>query len=181
MPGALKTSTLGILLLLFGCSAQQTGSPQLALKLLPPAEASVAVLFEQKLTLKTSERQQKFLLVARFDKDRLKMALLSPSGLQLLLLDYDGETLVQESSFSIDVPGKEILAIIQFAMWPEQSVKNHYSENNGWLVEITADSRILLTVDKVILKIEFRDGMLIIDNYLRNYRVLVHTLKRKEL
>lgn len=109
------------------------------------------------------------------------MALLSPSGLQLLLLDYDGETLVQESSFSIDVPGKEILAIIQFAMWPEQSIKHHYSENDGWLVEITAESRMLLTVDKVILKIEFRDGMLIIDNYLRNYRVLVHTLKRKEL
>lgn len=181
MPNALKIPALAVLVFLSGCSAQLTSSPRFSLKLLPPAEGSLAVLLQQKIILQIGEKQQQFLLVARFEEHRLKMVMLSPGGQQLLMLDYDGDELVQHTQSSIDVPGKEILAIIQFAMWPGQSIKDHYPEENGWRVEISPKERILLTATGVILKISFDDEVLKIDNYLHNYRVFVYTLEKTAL
>ena len=105
MPNALKIPALAVLVFLSGCSAQQTSSPRFSLKLLPPVEGSLAVLLQQKVILQIGEKQQQFLLVARFEEHRLKMVLLSPTGQQLLMLDYDGDELVQNTQSSIDVPG----------------------------------------------------------------------------
>ena len=182
MPGALKKAALTGLLFLYSCSAQQFSAlrPE-GLKLLPPAEGSVAVLLKQKVTLLTAEKQQQFLVVARFEQYRLKLVVLLPTGQLLLSLDYDGKKLVQETLSSINIPGKEILAIIQFAMWPKQSIKNHYLEKDGWLVEIAPEKRILLTATGVVLNISYQDKKLIIDNYLHDYQVVVYTLERTEL
>ncbi len=181
MPTALKIPALAVLIILFSCSAQQINSARPELKLLPPDEGSLAVLLQQKVILQSGENRQQFLLVARFEKHRLKMVLLSPTGQLLLMLNYDGDELVQHTQSSIDVPGKEILAIIQFAMWPGQSIKDHYPEENGWRVEISPKERILLTATGVILKISFDDEVLKIDNYLHNYRVFVYTLEKTAL
>jgi hypothetical protein len=181
MPNALKITTLAVLISLSSCSAQQINSAQPELKLLPPDEGSLAVLLQQKVILQSGENRQQYLLVARFEKHRLKMVLLSPTGQLLLMLNYDGDELVQHTQSSIDVPGKEILAIIQFAMWPRQSIKDHYPEENGWRVEISPKERILLTATGVILKISFDDEVLKIDNYLHNYRVFVYTLEKTAL
>ena len=122
-----------------------------------------------------------FLLVARFDQNRLKLVGLSPTGQKLLVLDYDGEELTQETSLWVDVPGKEILAVIQFALWPGQSINNWYPEKEGWQVDISPEIRILLTVAGVLLNISYEGEKIIIDNYLHEYRVLVHMLEKTEL
>jgi hypothetical protein len=182
MSFALKFPVLVAILVLSACSAQRPGAPEsLALKLLPPTEASSAVLIKQKITLQKDATQQQFLAVARFELQRLKLVVLQPTGQQLMSLDYDGEKLVQEDNVSFDLPGREILAIIQFATWPENSIKAHYSEKDGWLVEITADQRILLTASGAVLKISYQPGELNVDNYLHGYRVIVNTLERTEL
>ena len=91
------------------------------------------------------------------------------------------EKLLQEDYAPIELPGREILAIIQFATWPEYSITAHYPEKEGWLVETSIDQRILLTASGAVLKISYQPGELSIDNYLQGYRVLVDTLERTEL
>jgi len=182
MPNALKIFALAVLLFLLGCSAQQFSAPRsLVLKLLPPAEGSLAVLLKQKITLQIGERQQQFLVVARFQQHRLELIVLSPTGQKLLTLDYDGEKLVQETLSSIDLRGKEILAIIQFALWPEHSIKIHYPEKDGWVVKIAPEKRILFTASRMLLKISYQADELTVDNHIQGYRVIVHTLESTEL
>jgi hypothetical protein len=182
MPNALKIPALVVLLLLFGCSAQRLSAPEpKVLKLLPPEEGSVSVLLKQKVTLQVGERQQQFLAVSRFDQQQLKLVALLPTGQQILSLDYDGEKLVKETFAPVDLPGREILAIIQFAMWPEHSIKKHYPEKDGWQVEIAPDKRILLTESGVVLRITYQLAELRVDNYLKGYQVIVNTLERTEL
>ena len=182
MPNALKIPALAALLFLFNCSAQQYNSPTAKdLKLLPPAELSAAVLLKQKLSLQSGEKQQHFLLVARLEPQRSKLVVLSPTAQRLLTLDYDGEELIQQTPSSIDVPGKDILSIIQFAMWPGQSIKKHYPEKAGWLVEISPEKRVLSTSSGMILKIDYEGEKLIIENYIHDYRVIVESLEKMEL
>ena len=182
MPNALRIPALAELLLLCGCSAQWLGALEpKVLKLLPPEEGAVSVLLKQKITLQAGERQQQFLAVARFDQQRLKLVALLPTGQQILSLDYDGEKLVQETLAPEELPGREILAIIQFAMWPEHSIKAHYPEKDGWQLEIAPDRRVLLTESRAVLKITYQLAELRVDNYLKGYRVIVHTLERTEL
>ncbi len=170
------------LLFLAGCSAQQLTMPVAGeLRLLPPAEGVAPVLLKQKLTLQVGQRQQQFLAVARFDRQRLKLVVLLPSGQRLLTLDYDGVELVQESFAPLDLPGREILAIMQFSSWPEASLRAHYLEHDGWRVQVDASERRLLIESGTVLTIAYRPTELWVDNHLREYRIIVHTLEKTEL
>jgi len=182
MSFALKFPVLVAILVLSTCSAHRPGASEpVSLKLLPPAEASSSVLIKQKITLQRDATQQQFLAVARFEFRRMQLVVLQPTGQKILSLDYDGAKLVQEDNASVDLPGREILAIIQFATWPEKSIRSHYPEKDGWLVEIAANRRILLTASGAVLKISYQPGELTVDNYLHGYRVIVNTLERTEL
>ena len=136
---------------------------------------------EKNLLLESRGKQQQFLLIARFDQDRLKLVVLLPVGQQLLSLDYDGEILLQENLPSVNIPGREILASMQFALWPERSIKKHYAKKEGWVVEIAPEERILLTDKGVLLRIKRQNDELIVDNYLRDYRVIIETLEKTDL
>jgi hypothetical protein len=182
MSKLLNSTALVVLLFLVGCSTQQYSSPADAkLKLLPPADVTVPVLLKQKVILQSGGGQQQFLVVARFEPDRLKLVVLSPIGQQLLMLDYDGEVLVEESFSSIDLPGREILAVIQFALWPAPSIKGNYPEKEGWFLEIGTDKRILQSASRMHLEISYDDGKFIIQNYVHEYRVIVYLLEKTEL
>jgi len=182
MPHALKLKALAATLMLAACSAARLTAPgPPSLHLLPPGEAPAALLLKQKITLQANGAQRQFLAVARFGLQRLQLVVLSPEGQRLLSLDYDGENLLQEDYGPLDLPGREILAIIQFAMWPEDSIKAHYPAQDGWLVETSAAGRILLTASGAVLKISFQHEELSVDNYLHGYRVIVDTLERTEL
>jgi hypothetical protein len=182
MSPALKFPAVAAMLLLTACSTHRLTAPEsVSLKLLPPGEVPAAVLLRQKITFQADTGQRQFLAVARFGLQRLQLVVLSPTGQRLLSLDYDGENLLQEVYGPIELPGREILAIIQFARWPEDSVKTHYPEKDGWLIEASADQRILLTASGAVLRISYRPEKLSVDNYLHGYRVIVDTLERTEL
>ncbi len=183
MPGALIRCFIGCaLLLLAGCSSQQAMVPEtLELNLLPPSEGPAAVLLKQKITLQSGQREQQFLAVARFTHEQLKLVVLLPSGQRLLTLDYDGTVLTQQSLAAFDLPGGEILAIMQAASWPEASVRAHYPTSAGWRLEVSSDVRQLLTESGAALTISYSPGRLHIDNYLKEYRVIVETLEETSL
>jgi hypothetical protein len=178
MPQAL---TLLVLLLVSGCSASRMATPAVVeLALLPPSEGPVPVLLKQKITLLAGQRQQQFLAVARIDPDRLRLVVVLPGGQRLLTLEYDGEELLQESFASIDLPGRDLLAIMQFSTWPEASLRRHYRERDGWQVLVSPDERRLLTDSGPALTIAYRAAEMQIDNFLMEYRIIVNTLERNE-
>ena len=111
----------------------------------------------------------------------MKLVALSPSGQRLLSLEYDGDKLTQESHTQYELPGREILAIIQFATWPESSIRSHYPERDGWIVETAVNQRILLTASGAVLKISYQPEALSVENYLHGYRVIVDTLEKTRL
>ena len=173
--------TLLALLLLVGCSASRMATPPVVeLALLPPSEGPTPVLLKQKITLLAGQRQRQFLSVARFERARIELVVLLPGGQRLLTLDYDGEELLQESIASIDLKGRDILAIMQFASWPEASLRAHYPERDGWQVLLSPDERRLLTDSAPALTIAYRAAEMQIDNFLMEYRVIVQTLERSE-
>jgi len=169
-------------LLLAGCSSQRPMVPEVhELNLLPPSEGPAAVLLKQKITLQSGQREQQFLAVVRFTREQLKLVVLLPSGQRLLTLDYDGTELTQQSLAAFDLPGGEILAIMQVASWPEESVRAHYPTSAGWRLEVSPDARQLLTESGAALTISYSPGKLRIDNYLKEYRVIVETLEKTSL
>lgn len=178
MPQAL---TLLALILMVGCSTSRLATPEVVeLALLPPSEGPAPVLLKQKITLLAGQRQQQFLAVARIDPDRFRLVVLLPGGQRLLTLDYDGEELLQESFASIDLPGRDLVAIMQFSSWPEASLRSHYRERDGWQVLVSPDERRLLTDSGPALTIAYRAAEMQIDNYLMEYRVIVKTLERSQ-
>jgi len=182
MSRRLSLSVLLLLALLPGCSSKQletTPPPQLVL--LPPAQIASEILLKQKITFEAGGRQQQFLVVARFERSRLKLVLLMPAGQPLLTLDYDGRKLLQNNQSTVELPGREILASMQFALWPQQSLQQHYPPDAGWQVEISDRQRSLLTASGAVLKISHKSETLVVDNHLHDYRVLIQTLEKKEL
>lgn len=182
MSQPLKIATWLLFFALAGCSTRQLEPPPPPeLVLLPPTEISTELLLKQKITFESGDRQQQFLVVARFQRQRLKLVLLLPAGQPLLTLDYDGQILVQENQSNVALPGWEILASMQFALWPETSLTRHYPSEAGWQVVIAGHNRTLLTASGVVLKIGRESENLLLDNHLHDYRVIIQTLEKREL
>lgn len=182
MSKLLRCFTWLLLLSLYGCSTLtlEPIKPE-QLKLLPPIEGPPAALLKQTVTMEKLGQQRQFLVVARFNSERLKLVALLPAGQQILSLEYDGQKLVQDNLPSMDIPGEEILAIMQFALWPESSVRNSYSESDGWTVLLDTKQRILKTETGSVLKVNYQEKELIVNNYLHDYRVTIHTLEATQL
>jgi len=121
--------------------------------------------------------EQQFVVVLRTQRDRLKLAALSATGQQLFFLKYDGELLTQKNASSTDIPGRDILAIMQFALWPSSSIQQYYTREGGWAVEISPQQRLLLTGTEVMLKVTYQADAILIINYLYDYRLKVQPLE----
>lgn len=187
---------LPILLAISGCSSLSKQTPpsgkngaenpismglKTAFKLLPPEQSPAPVLLKQIVTMEARGDQHRFIGVVRISKERVQMVALLPTGQQLFSLDYSGEALTQENSSYADIPGEEILTIMQFALWPEPSVRQYYPENSGWNVELSPERRELEKNGQELLDVNYYGDELVIKNHLGRYRILIKTLEKTEL
>lgn len=187
---------LSILLAISGCSSFSKQTPpsgrnsaenpisigyKTTFKLLLPEQGPAPVLLKQIVTMEARGDQHRFIGVVRISKERVQMVGLLPTGQQLFSLDYGGEILTQENSSYADIPGQEILTIMQFALWPESSVRRHYPENSGWDVEFFPGQRKLAKHGQKLLDVNYLGDQLVIKNYLGHYRILIKTLEKTEL
>ncbi len=182
MPHRLIPICLLLSTMFSACASRPPLPPEpLLLELLPPAELATEMLLKQKLTFAAAGREQQFLAVVRLERQRLLLVLLLPNGQTLLTLDYDGQNLQLENRSTVDLPGREILSNLQFALWPEDSLSRHYPAASGWQLDLNAAQRRLLTASGVVLKISRDADDLVVDNRLHDYRVIVQTLEKTEL
>lgn len=183
MPRQLKFLLVGFFLLLYACSAKRAPPPEdlPELVLLSPTDITHELVLRQAAIFETSGEQQAFIAITRIEFGRVRMALLLPTGQSMLDLDYNGIELFQQDFSGRDLPGRDILASLQFALWPEASLQKHYRQLHGWRLKLTEDSRSLLTDAGVLLRIDRSNQGLIVNNYLHQYRVSIQTLKASEL
>lgn len=151
------------------------------LYLLPPQYGPEEVLLKQKVTMEAAGKQRQFLAVLKLDRAKTQMIALLPTGQQILVLTYDGQSLKQESHLEVDVPGKEILAMMQLALWPEETLSRYYHSSLGWSINIDQQHRLLNNTEGTLVEVVFREHGLELKNRLRNYRVRIETLEEQYL
>ena len=152
------------------------------LLILPPSEGTYVGLLKQKVTIMARAEQQQFMVAIRLERTQLKLRVLLPTGQAILSIDYDGQMLKQDNLSSIALPSEEILAMIQFALWPEKSLNKHYLANNGWQLSMTPEQRLLHTVEGKVLSVDYLSSdELLMKNYLHEYQVRIQTLEKSGL
>ena len=168
---------------LCSCSVLQTQQHEAAaLHLLPPAQGPEAAILKQKLTLIADGVEHQFLVVLRLDKQQIKLRVLMPGGQTLYALDYDGVDLVQDNRSDMVFPAGDILAMIQFTLWPTPSLQEHYKPDDGWHFSARVQQRNLQYNGNKQLRVSYLSAStVLIDHYPHQYEVRIETLEYKSL
>ncbi|MES9904633.1 MAG: DUF3261 domain-containing protein [Sedimenticola sp.] len=152
-----------------------------SLQLLPPSQGPGAWLLKQKVTMEARGELHRFLIVTRLESEQIRSVMLLPEGQPLISLVYDGENLIHKNRTDIEIPIQGILAIMQFSLWPEFSIREHYPTGDGWILSLSPQRRTLGTSDRLFLEVNFRAGGLVVDNHLHNYKIIIETLEKQIL
>ncbi len=164
--------------MLNGCSLNPFKSQaQQPLLLLAPATGPEPTLLKQKLTLTTSGKQQQFLVLSDIKSDQFKVLVLMPTGVTLLKMFYDGNEFTQQNLTDIDIPAEQIMAEIQFALWPEASLMENYSAEAGWDLQLDNTARSLYENNSLRLQVQYTADAILIDNQRDRYLVKIQLLK----
>lgn len=177
----LSTLVVAICLLLSGCSsfndrAADSGY-QPELLLLSPQDSPFTGVLKQKVTLSFHDIERSFLVVTRLNSEKIVLVVLLPTGQQLFQLIYDGQKLQHKASVVADIPTRELLAIMQFSLWPKASVKQAYSMADEWKLGWSEKARVLSLRQELWLSVVFESNQIHIDNLLENYQVKIETLE----
>lgn len=152
------------------------------LLLLPPSEGPYTSVLKQKVTMDTHAGQHQFIVVIRVEITQLKLRALLATGQPILSIDYNGHTLKQNNVSSIALPSEDILAMIQFALWPIDSLNKHYSRDNGWQLDVGPKQRLLQTIEGKVLSVDYLSSEeLLVENYQHDYRVRIEMLETQAL
>lgn len=178
-----RSLIVGWLLVLTGCGVVSEHVPQVPkqLQLLPPAQGPDETLLKQKVTMKAAGEKRQFIAVLRLKRDATQLVALLPTGQQILQLSYDGKDLDQDSLLGVDVPGREILAMMQFALWPEQTIFQFYPSDLGWLLQMDDAHRQVENAEGPLLEVTYQKNKLTLENYVGNYKVQIETLEAQSL
>lgn len=181
MSKLIRLSLMLFLLQASGCSAIRPVQAPADMVLLNPSRGPAPVLLTQRVTLNGWGQQRQFIAICRFTYEQARLVALLPTGQQLLYLEFDGEQLEQRTMPSIELPGKDILALIQFALWPDEVLHNSYVSEQGWKIVITENQRQLMYRDSVLLDVIYDRQQIRIENHRAGYQVRIETLERKDL
>jgi len=178
MPALVRAGFAAAALLLGGCSWLGLKPQHSAeLLLLPPQEGPASVMLKQAVTLVSRRQSVQFIVASRFDHQSARLAALMPSGLQLASLEYDGEDLKQTVFVPMDLPGEQILATMQFSLWPEASLQHLYSPQAGWRLDIQPLRRQLWYQEELFLDVIYDRSRTEVVNYPQGYSVTIQTIE----
>lgn len=165
------------LLMLFGCANRNSDEPRLSLHLLAPSDGPRAVL-QQKLTFTTNDQTKELLVAIKLTGSEVKMNGLLPTGQFIYSLRYDGTTVVEDNLMNIPLPTHDMLAMMQFALWPTKAVETSYSKINGWDLDMSEGKRILSRNNTQVLEVEYISATHIaFTHFMHNYNIDIHTLE----
>ncbi|MCX4189074.1 DUF3261 domain-containing protein [Methylophaga sp. OBS3] len=147
------------------------------LMLLPPSSAPQFGIQQQKVTVIREGKKQQFLVFSEFTKSIVKVAVLVPTGQRLLTMQYDGSEFTVQNDTNTVFPAKDIMAVMQFAVWQQDAIMKNYLERAGWLVSISAEQRELRQQQQDVLVVQIQDGQIEIQHLLHQYQVIIEPLE----
>lgn len=153
--------------------------PELAL--LAPYQGPSSELLKQRLSFNKVGVKRQFLVVTRLTADDTKLVALLPTGQQLMSLSYDGEEFSHQSQIQSDIPAREILAILQFCLWPETVLNQYYDATQGWTMSLNPHQRVLYWQQQPWLKVVYLSDKIEIVNLMNQYQVTIETYAKEEL
>lgn len=177
MPKYVIAYLLLSLVILSGCSLNPfKGQSQQPLLLLSPAMGPAPTLLKQKLTFTVAGKQQQFMVLSDIKPNRFKVLVLMPTGVTLLKMSYDGNDFSQQNLTDIDIPAEQIMAEIQFALWPQKSLLESYSAEAGWNLQLDNTARSLYENNTLRLQVEYTAEAIMIENRRDRYQVKIQLL-----
>lgn len=165
-------------LLLTGCSLLPSGNEQPDLQLLSPASGPAAQLQQQRLTFRMAGRTLQLLAVVRQQPERVQLVALTATGQPLLELNYDGERLEQSTPVALELPGTEVLALMQLALWPDTALQQAYAEDKGWQLEVAPQWRQLSYRHNPIVEVRYDNAGISLEHLMAGYQIEVEVLKQ---
>lgn len=198
-----RLSLAVVLALLCGCSWLRPAAPP-ALPLLPPAALGLQWQLTQSVMVECwskdcSQQAQPLLAAWSVQDGRMVMAGLTATGQTLMTLSYDGVNFSDYYSplLSVKMPGRQILALVQLAYWPEPVIAAQL-RGGPWRLAVDGKLRrlfyrgrpmidIQITGDQPMTGAEAITGgddraaageQLVITDHLMQIRLTIHTLSR---
>lgn len=154
----------------------------LDLYLLAPQHGPTPALYQQKLNLIANGDERQVLVALKIDTSKIKLRALLPTGQSLYSIEYDGKTISEQNIANVALPAEEILAMLQFALWPSHILYKTYDASEHWQIEETQEYRLLSYNGKSKLRVDFVSKNTIhLTNYSHQYEVNVETLEYKKL
>lgn len=182
VPHLMRVFSLYSLITLSGCSLFRTVErPIDGLVLLPPIQGTATQVLKQKVTIEKYTQTKQFIAVTRFSPQETKLVALLPTGQTFLYLLYDQNGFEEKNDAGIELPSKDILAMIQFTYWPESEIKLGYPESQSWHIEIKPHQRHLYYKNALLLEIKIEDDNVTITHHGDRYTTDIHTFDQEVL
>ena len=100
---------------------------RLHLPLMSPDDWSENIQVTQIVTISSGGQRLKTMTVLRLAPGKITMVILSTIGQRLVTVEYDGKNLNVTNDVSIEpLPVRQILSLIQLALWPERTLQMAY-------------------------------------------------------
>lgn len=152
-----------------------------ALFLLPPRLSGQEGVLKQKVTMNIGDKRQTFIALTQYALDSYQVLIMLPTGQIVLSMRYDGEVLAASNQTGITLPTQEMMAMMQFASWPEEVVVNRYSQISGLEVLTQPNLRQLLVDGKPLLTVTYsQDNAVHISHFIKKYQVMVEPLEGQQ-
>lgn len=182
MPKYLITCLLFTALFFNGCSVNPfRWQTYQQLQLLSPATGPEPGLLQQKLTFIAGSKQQQFVLISDIKAERFSVLVMMPTGMTVLKMFYDGAEFQQQNMTDITIPAEQIMAVMQFALWPEAALHKAYQVTAGWEMALNNTSRRLSENSRLILDVLYKEDSVLIHNLQDGYQVKIQSLEAAAL
>jgi len=150
--------------------------------LVPPQEGPNQAIFKQTLKLIADDHERELIAVLKLTSSHIRLRALLPTGQLLYSLDYDGSALTQKNLSPMPLPAEQILSMIQFALWPLDSLKHHYRGEQGWQIKHAHEMRTLAYLGEKKLTVHYLPNRdMLLENHASQYKVNIETLEYRPL
>jgi len=147
-----------VLLTLTGCQVTHNYQ-RLHLPLMSPADWSQNLQVTQIVTISSHKKRLKAMTALLLTPDKITMAILSTIGQRLVAVEYDGTNLDITYGETIEpLPVRQILSLIQLALWPKQILRMAY-QNELELV-VTRELRQVFFEESLAVEVTLSDWQL---------------------
>ena len=167
MPTSIRLCFYFIAVAFTGCVFFNDSQKLPELPLLPPADFWLDTVneenenkseqFLEQVTLDNGTDEQVLLAAWVVTVERIELVGLTPTGQRLLSLSYDGQEFNEDYSSLLEepIPGRMVLAHLQLAHWPEQSIVSNL-EKSPWRMSVSDIKRDFYLQDEYFMTI-YRD------------------------